>query len=95
MQLAGREVSGIFQKSRSRTCNQCGTLGVDLRTITKELGATEKARRKKSDVRLFITKKNRVFQKNFMWTDEVKQMRLGLVPASRRRGSAVSISQEG
>ena len=86
MQLAGREVSGIFQKRRSRTCNQRGTLGVDLRTITKQLGATEKARRKKCDVRLFIAKKNRVFQKNFMWTGEAKQMRMGLVPARRRRG---------
>ena len=42
----------------------------------------------KDEVRCEVVraKKNRVFQKNFMWTGEGKQTRMFLVPASRRRG---------
>ena len=39
------------------------TLGVDLRTQTKKLGAKEKAR-KRCDVTFSFIRKNRVFQKN-------------------------------
>ena len=39
------------------------TLGVDLRTRVKRLGAKEKARRKKCNVRFSIIKKNKAFQK--------------------------------
>ena len=39
------------------------TLGVNLRTRVKRLGAKEKARRKKRKVRFSIVKKNKAFQK--------------------------------
>ena len=42
------------------------TLGVDLRTRVKILGAKEKARRKKCKVRFSRIKKNKAFQKNFL-----------------------------
>ena len=77
----------IFFKRRCWTCNQRATLGVDLRTRTKQLGATDKARRKKCNVRLSIAKKNRVFQKSYMRTCVGKQMRMDLVPTMTRRRS--------
>ena len=42
------------------------TLGVDLRTRVKNLGAKEKARRMKCKVRFSLIKENKAFQKNFM-----------------------------
>ena len=39
------------------------TLGVDLRTQTKQLGAKEKARRKKCDVRFSLIRKKKTAQK--------------------------------
>ena len=48
------------------------TLGVDGRTRTKQLGAKEKARRKKCDVRFPIFKRNGEFQKIYgNWSEEV------------------------
>ena len=44
------------------------TFGVDLRTRTKQLGAKEKARRKKCDVRLSLIGKHRAFGKIYMRT---------------------------
>ena len=43
-----------------------GTLGVDLRTRVNRLGAKEKARRKKCNVRLSIRKKHKAFRKKYM-----------------------------
>ena len=42
------------------------TLGVDLGTRVKKLGAKEKARRKKCKVRFSLVKKNKAFQKNYV-----------------------------
>ena len=42
------------------------TLGVDLRKQNKQLGAKEKARRRKCDVRSSLIRKNQVFKKNYM-----------------------------
>ena len=42
------------------------TLGVDLRTKVKRLGAKEKARRKKCNVRFFLMKKNKAIQKSYV-----------------------------
>ena len=42
------------------------TLGVDLRTKIKRLGAKEKARRKKCKPRFLLIKRNKAFQKNYM-----------------------------
>ena len=51
------------------------TLGVDLRTRTKQLGAKEKARRKKCDV--MFARRNRAFQKQPFEDEEVAQDVLG------------------
>ena len=56
------------------------TLGVDLRTRTKQLGAKEKARRKKCDVRFSFARRNRAFQKQPFEDEEVAQDGL-VVPA--------------
>ena len=65
------------------------TLGVDLRTRVKRLGAKEKARRKKCKVRLSLTKKNKVFQKSYMKVGVGKLLRAVLVPARTWRAHAV------
>ena len=55
------------------------TLGVDLRSGTKQLGTKEKARRKTYDVRFSLMRKNRVFQKNYRRTGVRKLLRTGWV----------------
>ena len=50
------------------------TLGVDLKTRVKKLGAKEKVRRKKCKVRLSIIKKSEAFRKNHMKRHMVYQM---------------------
>ena len=44
------------------------TQGVDLRTRTRHLGAKEKARRKKFDVRFSLRRKNSGVPRNFIWS---------------------------
>ena len=56
------------------------TLGEDLRTRIKKLGAKEKARRRKCKVVFSIIKKN-VFQKNCMKVGLKKLLRAGMMPA--------------
>ena len=68
------------------------TLGVDLRRRTKQLGAQEKARREKIDVRLSLARRNRVFQKNCMRVGVRMVLGMGLVLARLWRGQAVGIS---
>ena len=58
------------------------TLGVDLRTRLKRLGAKEKARRKKCKVRFSHIKKNKAFQKNYMKVGVKKLLRASMVPAT-------------
>ena len=43
--------------------NSVETVGVDLRTATKQLGAKEMARRKRCDVRFSMARVNRVFSR--------------------------------
>ena len=57
------------------------TLGVDLRTRVKKLGAKEKARKKKCKVRFSLIKKNNSFQKNYMKVEVKKLLRVGMMPA--------------
>ena len=64
------------------------TPGVDLRTRTTQLGAKEKARRKRCEVRFSLIMKNRIFQKSCMRTEVRKLLRTGLVPASVERPSS-------
>ena len=52
-----------FSKEGVTFGDRVETLGVDLRTRVKMLGAKEKARRKKCKVRFSIFKKNKAFQK--------------------------------
>ena len=60
-----------YLEEELRECSEKGvvvaesvaTLGVDLRTQTKQLGAKEKARRQTCDVRFSLIEKNRVLQK--------------------------------
>ena len=42
------------------------TLGVDSRTRVRRLGAKEKARRKKCNVRFSLIKRNKAFQKSYV-----------------------------
>ena len=68
------------------------TLGADLGTRTKQLGAKEKARRMQCDVRLSLIRNDQIFQKNFMRIGVRKLLRTGMVPARVWRGQAVGIA---
>ena len=68
------------------------TLGVDLRTRVKRLGAKEKARRKTCKVRFSLIKRNGAFQKNFMEVGVRKLLRAGMMPARMWRVHAVEMS---
>ena len=61
------------------------TLGVDLGTRIKKLGAKEKARRRRCKVRFLIIKNNKAFQKNYMKVGVMKLQRAGMMPARTRR----------
>ena len=52
------------------------TLGIDLRTRVKNLGAKEQARRKKCKVRFSLVKKNKAFQKSYMKVEVKKLLRV-------------------
>ena len=56
------------------------TLGVDLRTRMKRLGAKEKARRKKCMVRFSLMKKKKAFQKSCIKVGVNKLQRAGMMP---------------
>ena len=57
------------------------TLGMDLRTRTKKVGAKEKARRRTCDVKVAVAKKNLVVKKNYVRVRVRKLLRMGLVLA--------------
>ena len=59
------------------------TLGVDLRTRVKSLGAKEKARRKKCKLRFSSIKK----KKNYMKVGVKKLLRAAMMPARTWRGA--------
>ena len=69
-----------------------GTLGVDLRTRVRSLGAKEKARRKKFKVRFSLTKKNKACQKNYMKMCVKKLLRAGMMQARTWEVHAVGIA---
>ena len=68
------------------------TLGVDLRTRVKKLGAKEKARRKKCKVRFSIIKKNEAFRENYMKVVVKNLLRAGMMPARTWGAHAVGMS---
>ena len=57
------------------------TLGVELRTRVKKVGAKEKARRKKCRVRFSLIKKNKAFQKSYLKVGVKKLLRAGTMQA--------------
>ena len=69
-----------------------GTLGVDLRTRVKRLGANEKARRKKCKVRFSIVQKNKSLPEILMRGGVKKLSRAGMMPARTWGAHAVGMS---
>ena len=88
-----RKESGVNAvKEEGVTMADCvETLGVDLRTRVKRLGAKE-ARRKKCRARFSLIKKNKAFQKSYMKVGVKKLLRMGLVPARAWGAHAVGIA---
>ena len=74
-----------FRKEGVTLADSVETLGVDLRTRVKKLGAKEKARRKKCNVRFSVIKTNKAFQKKYM--KGVKKVATGRHDASKDKGS--------
>ena len=70
-----------FSKEGVTLADCVETLGVDLRTRVKRLGAKAKARRIKCKVRFSIIKKNKAFQKSYMKVGVKKLLRAGMMPA--------------
>ena len=68
------------------------TLGVDLRTRVKRLGAKEKERRNKCKERFSIIKKNKAFQKSYIKVGVIKLLRAGMVQARTWREHAVGMA---
>ena len=62
----GDELRQCSKEEGATMADSVETLGKDLRTTEKMLGAKEKARRKKCKVKFSLTKNNNVFQKNYM-----------------------------
>ena len=91
---------GFLENALSQFSNEEGvtladsvaTLGVDLKTRVKKLGAKEKARRRKCKVRFSIFKKKKAFQKNYMKVDVKKLLLAGMVPARTLRVHAVGMA---
>ena len=55
-----------WSEKRVVTTTSVESLGVDLGTKTKQMGAKEKTRRKKCEVRFSLTRKNMIFEKSYM-----------------------------
>ena len=91
MQFLEEELQEGSKRGGVGLANSVETQGVDLRQV----GATEKARRKKRDVRFCLAMTNRVLWKNEFRVGARTWLRLGLVPARRCRRQAVGISPAG
>ena len=65
MRSSGRKLRECSTKERVALARSVETLGVDLRTRTKQLGAKERARRKKCDVRFSLFRNKRDFTRNY------------------------------
>ena len=64
------------------------TLGVDLRTGVKRLGAKEKQRRVRCKVRFSLINKNKAFTKSCMKVEVKRLLRAGVVPARKSEPTA-------
>ena len=60
------------------------TLGVDLRTRVKRLGAKDKVRRKTCKMRFPPKQKNKAFQKSYLKVGVKRLLRAGMMPARTR-----------
>ena len=81
-----------FSKEGVTLADSVETLGVDLRTRVKKLGAKDKARKRKCKVRFSIIKKNKAVQKNYMKEGVKKLLRTGMMPARTCGAHAVGMS---
>ena len=97
-----RDISCRYLEERFEECSKqegvvmatsVVTLGVDLRTRTEQLGATEKSRRKKCEVRFSLIRNTGIFQESCIRTGVRKLLRTGLVPARVRGGQAVGMAR--
>ena len=75
------ELSQFSKEEGVTLADSVETLGVDLRTRVKKLGAKEKARRNKCKVRFSVIEKDKAFQKNYMKVGVKKLLRAGMLPA--------------
>ena len=86
------EISQFSKEEGVTLADSVETLGFDLRTRVKRLGAKEQARRKKCKVRFSIVKKNEAFQKKYMKVGVKKLLRAGMMPARAWGVPAVGMS---
>ena len=86
------ELSQVSEEEGVTLADSVETLAVDLRTSVKNLGAKEKARRRKCKVRMSVIKKNKAFQKNYMKVGVKKLLRAGMMPARTWGAHAVGMS---
>ena len=86
------ELSQFSKEEGVTLADSVETVGVNLRTRVKRLGAEEKARRKTCKVRFSIIKENEAFQKNYMKVGVKKLLRAGMMPARTRTAHAVAMS---
>ena len=75
------ELSQFSKEEGVTLADRLETLGMDLRTRVKRLGAKEKASGKKCNVMFSIIKKSKAFQKNYMKVGVKKLLRAGMMPA--------------
>ena len=81
------QISGMQQETGIWTSNQCGKHLKKTRGRGRSrLGAKEKVRRRKCDVRFSVTRRNLIFQKNCVRSGVEKLLQMGLVPAKVWRG---------
>ena len=85
------ELSQFSKEEGVTLADSVETLGVDLRTRIKKLGAKEKARIRKCKVRFSIIKNNKAFQKNCMKVGVKKLLRAGMMPARTWEAVAVGM----
>ena len=89
------ELSQLSKEEGVTLADSAETLGVDLRTRVKRLGAKEKARRKKCKVRFSIINKDKAFQKKYMKVGVKKLLRAGMMPARTWRARLGCLPRKG
>ena len=75
------ELRQFSREERVTMADSVDSLGVDLRTRVKKLGAKEKARRMKCRIGFSLTKKKKASQKSYLKVGVKKLLRAGMMPA--------------